>query len=87
MARFPVSRDERLEDVEEMVEKAIDTVFAEKPELFVSRPVYRGVDELSTELDDTQMVLLITAEVTDANMYDARRAILRAVKLALEEAE
>ena len=87
VARFPVSRDEKLEDVEATVEKAIDTVFAEKPELFVSRPVYRGVDELSTELDDTQMVLLITAEVKEANMYDAKRAILRAVKIALEEEE
>lgn len=87
VARFSVSRDEKLEDVEATVEKAIDTVFAEKPELFVSRPVYRGVDELSTELDDTQMVLLITAEVKEVNMYDAKRAILRAVKIALEEAE
>ena len=87
VVRFPVSREDKIEDVDVMVEKAIDTVFAEKPELFVSRPVYKGIDDLSTELDDGNMVMLITAEVKEANMYEARRAILRAVKVAMEEAD
>ena len=73
-----------MEEVDAMVEKAIGSVFAEKKELFLARPVFRGIDELMTELDDNNMLLLITAEVREKDIYDARRAILRAVKVAME---
>ena len=84
VVRFPVSRDEKMEDVDAMVENAIDSVFADKSGLFLSRPVFMGIDELMTELDDNNMLLLITAEVREKDIYDARRAILRAVKVAME---
>lgn len=83
--RFPMSRDERIADVEKMIASAIDSVYAEHSDLFLSKPVYRGIDDLTTELSSEEMVLLITAEVSESKYYDARRAVLRAVKVAIED--
>lgn len=84
IARIPMSREENIDEVDALIEKAIDAVYREKADMFISKPVYKGIDELSTELSDESMTLLITAEVRDKDVYDAKRAILRAVKVALE---
>ncbi|MBP0969596.1 MAG: mechanosensitive ion channel [Oscillospiraceae bacterium] len=85
IVRFPVSRDERIADVEKMVYAAIEKVYSEHAELFLAEPVYKGIDDLSTDLSSDEMVILITAEVSEAKIYDARRAVLRAVKVVMEE--
>ena len=87
IARVSVSREEKIDEIDALIEKAIDKVYRDYPDLFVSKPVYRGIDELSTELTDEWMTLLITAETREKDVYDAKRAILRAVKVSLEDCE
>lgn len=87
VVRFPLSREEKMDEVDALVNKAVDRVYKEYPDMFLSKPVYRGIDELSTELTDEWMTLLVTAEVKEKDIYDAKRAILRAVKVAFEPEE
>ncbi len=83
VVRFPVSYENRLEDVETMVNEALENVYSSHPGMFAQAPVYKGVDDMSVD----NMTLLVTAEVKDSDIYTVRRAILGAVKTAMENNE
>ena len=65
-------------------EKIIDTVLdrmpVEFPKLFPVRPKYMGVENLS----DSSVDLKVTADVHEANIYNARRCLNRELKLAMD---
>lgn len=52
------------------------------PELFPTPPRYMGVEELN----DSSVDLRVIADVDEANIYNARRAMNREIKLALDAA-
>ncbi|MBQ1317307.1 MAG: mechanosensitive ion channel [Lachnospiraceae bacterium] len=79
----PVNYEDPLTKVEGAVAEALSAAASEYPSVFAEPPVYRGVDEM----DDCNTYILITANVAEGNIYDARRIILRALKLAFEKHE
>ena len=67
---------------EEAVRALLQTMPEKYPNLFQEIPTYAGVDELS----DSSVDLKILAKVKETNIYGARRALNRELKLALDEA-
>jgi len=80
VVNIPFGYEQALEEAEEAVRKALVKVFQEHKEVFTSEPVYRGVDDMTLG----NVFLLVTAEVAEGSIYEARRLILREVKLAFE---
>lgn len=83
VVRFPVSYENKLQDVESMVKEALENIYSAEPDMFAAAPVYRGVDEMSVD----NITLLVTAEVKNSDIYTVRRAILGAIKVAMEDHE
>ena len=67
---------------EEAVRALLQTMPEKYPNLFQEIPTYAGVDELS----DSSVDLKVLAKVKESNIYGARRALNRELKLALDEA-
>ncbi|MBQ9911003.1 MAG: mechanosensitive ion channel [Lachnospiraceae bacterium] len=82
VVRIPVSYLDPLEKCEGAVLSAIGGLSEEHPEIFKKAPVYKGVDDLG----EGAVTLLVTAEVDEADIFDARRIIQRAVRFECEKA-
>ena len=78
---FPVNYEESLEKVEKAVAEALRSTSEEYPAVFAAPPVYRGVEDL----DGDNTILMVTADVAEGNIYDARRIIRRALRLSFEK--
>lgn len=82
VVNVPVGYDVPLADAEAALTEALQNLAEQQSELFASAPVYKGV-ELLTE---THIELLVVAYVKEADVYTARRALQRAIRLSFEKA-
>ena len=71
-----------LADAEAALTEALQSLAEQQGGLFAAAPVYKGV-ELLTE---THIELLVVASVKEADVYTARRALQRAIRLSFEKA-
>lgn len=79
----PVSYNDSLKTTEEAVEKAISGLTEKYPEVFREDPVYIGVDNLV----ETHIELMVIANVSENDIYNARRIMQREIRYACEEAQ
>ena len=82
VVRVPVSYKDPLEKCENAVMAALEPLTEEYPEIFKKTPVYKGVDDLGEEA----LTLLVTAEVDEADIFNAKRIIQRAIRVEAEKA-
>jgi len=82
VVNVPVGYDVPLADAEAALTEALQSLAEQQGELFAAAPVYKGV-ELLTE---THIELLVVASVKEADVYTARRALQRAIRLSFEKA-
>lgn len=79
---IPISYIDKLEDCEGAVKEAIAKVAEKEKDLFITNPVYLGVDSLEPEYIE----LLVRADVKEENIFIAKRAINREFRIAAEKA-
>ena len=73
-----------LRQAEEVLKKVLPTLPETNPELFAAAPNYAGVQQL--DLANNAVILRVSAEVTEKNIYSAQRALNRTLLLAFEDA-
>lgn len=78
----PASYRDSLKDVEAAVQEALSELPDEYPDIFKEAPVYKGVDDLV----ETHIELMVVAEVSEENIYNARRIIQREIRYSFEKA-
>ncbi len=83
VVNVPVSYNDPLEKAEAAVKEALCELPDEYPDIFKQAPEYRGVDVLA----ETHIELLVVANVSEENVYKARRIMQREIKIACERAE
>ena len=83
VVNVPVSHEHSLEVVEKVIRETLETIPNLYPEIFKDTPVYQGIDGI----EGGNVDLLITANVSEENVYTAKRIILREIKLAYEKNE
>ncbi|MCR4804456.1 MAG: mechanosensitive ion channel family protein [Clostridia bacterium] len=71
-----------LRKAEDVIRSLCERLPGMYPELFPKPPRYMGVEELG----ESSVDLRVIADVDEANIYNARRALNRELKLALDEA-
>ncbi len=71
-----------LEKAEAVINTLCDALPQQYPDLFPTPPRYMGVEKLG----DSSVDLRVTADVLESNIYNARRALNRELKLALDKA-
>ncbi len=71
-----------LKKAEEVIRTLCEKLPGMYPDLFPVAPCYMGVEKLN----DSSVDLRVTADVDEAKIYNARRAMNRELKLALDEA-
>lgn len=76
-----ISYDEDLEHVEEVLKNILKECYEENHEIFLSIPVYAGVQNLT----DTAVVLRITANVKEENIFEGKRLLNRALILGFKK--
>lgn len=76
-----VAYEDELVVAEQSVADGIEAAMKAHPELFKSTPVYRGVETLGEET----ISLLVTANVAEENIYDAKRILQREIHIAGEK--
>ena len=79
---IPVSYAVKLTQAEEVVNNILKTMPEKYPEVFVKTPEYAGVQALA----DSSVLLRVTAEVKEEDIFKATRLINREMKLGLDEA-
>ena len=82
VVNIPVSYQDPLEKSEAAIKEALLELPNEYPNIFKEAPVYRGVDVLA----ESHMELLVVANVAEENIYNARRIMLREIRLSCEKA-
>lgn len=82
VVNVPVSYEDSLEDAEAAVKEALSELPSEYPEIFKEAPVYKGVDKLI----ESHMELMVVANVSEENIYNARRIIQREIRISSEKA-
>ena len=82
VVNVPVSYEDSLEDAEAAVKEALSELPSEYPEIFKEAPVYKGVDKLL----ETYIELMVVANVSEENIYNARRIIQREIRISSEKA-
>jgi len=73
-----------LRKAEAILEQTLPQLSKENPDLFPNVPRYLGVQQLDIEND--AVILRISAEVAEKNIYAGQRALNRALLLAFEDA-
>lgn len=73
-----------LRKAEAVLEKTLPQIAAEYPDLFETAPKYLGVQQL--DIGNDAVILRISAEVAEKNIYSAQRALNRSLLLAFEDA-
>ena len=76
---FPIPHSADLEAAEKALEKVLADVQKQNAAIFTKKPEYVGVQYL----DAGKVVLRISAEVNEANRFDAARILNRALKLGM----
>ncbi len=71
-----------IEKAEEVIKKACKEILLTYPDVFQVEPNYVGVQELAA----SSVNLRVAAEVSEANIYRAKRVLNRELKLALDRA-
>ena len=77
-----IAYDASIEEAEKVIQKTVERLPQERPDVFPSVPKYLGVDSLGSSSVD----LKIVAEVKEQNIYTAKRIMNRELKLAMDEA-
>ena len=80
IADVGISYNEKLEDVEKYIPEILEKTVAENPEIFKAMPKYVGVQELG----DSAVTLRFSAEVDEKDIFAARRALNRRLKLEFD---
>ena len=83
VVNVPVSYEDSLVDAENAVREALSELPSEYPDIFKDIPVYKGVDKLLEEYIE----LMVVANVSEENIYNARRLIQREIKISFEKAK
>ena len=78
-----LSYEDSLVDAENAVREALSELPSEYPDIFKDIPVYKGVDKLLEEYIE----LMVVANVSEENIYNARRLIQREIKISFEKAK
>jgi len=76
--------DGHLLKAEAVLEKTLPKIAKDHPDLFEKPPKYLGVQQL--DIGNDAVILRISAEVAEKNIYAAQRVLNRALLLAFEEA-
>ena len=71
VVNVPVSYEDSLVDAENAVREALSELPSEYPDIFKDIPIYKGVDKLLEEYIE----LMVVANVSEENIYNARRLI------------
>ena len=79
---MPVGYGQNLEEAEKLIDRLSGELLAQHPEVFRKKPEYLGVQAL----DASAVVLRITAEVDEAQIFAARRLMYRCYKLGFDAA-
>ena len=83
VVNVPVSYEDSLVEAENAVREALSELPSEYPEIFKEVPVYKGVDKLL----ETHIELMVVANVSEENIYNARRIMQREIKISFEQAK
>ncbi len=77
-----ISYGSSIPQAEQVIEAAIDKLFEERKDIIISRPKYMGIQSL----DDSAVVMRITAETSEENIFAVQRIMNREFKIAIDEA-
>ena len=83
VVNVPVSYEDSLVEAENAVKEALSELPSEYPEIFKEAPVYKGVDKLL----ETHIELMVVANVSEENIYNARRIMQREIRISCEKAK
>ena len=83
VVNVPVSYEDSLVEAENAVKEALSELPSEYPEIFKEAPVYKGVDKLL----ETHIELMVVANVSEENIYNARRLMQREIRISCEKAK
>ena len=83
VVNIPVSYEDSLVKIENAVREALSELPSEYPDIFKDIPVYKGVDKLL----ETHIELMVVANVSEENIYNARRLMQREIKISFEKAK
>lgn len=83
VVNVPISYEDSIIDAENAVKEALSELPSEYPEIFKEAPVYKGVDKLL----ETHIELMVVANVSEENIYNARRIMQREIKISFEKAK
>lgn len=83
VVNVPVSYEDSIVEAENAVKEALSELPSEYPEIFKEAPVYKGVDKLL----ESHVELMVVANVSEENIYNARRIIQREIKISFEKAK
>ena len=84
MCDIGIPYDGHLLKAEAVLEKTLPKIAKDYPDLFEKPPKYLGVQQL--DIGNDAVILRISAEVAEKNIYAAQRVLNRALLLAFEEA-
>jgi small conductance mechanosensitive channel len=76
-----VSYDADIRELEKILIPALDGIYEQRKELFLSKPTYAGVESLG----ESSVVLRFVVEVTEENFFSGRRALTRDLKIVMDE--
>ena len=77
---LPISFEEDLEKAEKTVYSVLDSMPEKYPKFFKNKPQYFGVEEIAPDC----LTLMIAGIVDEGVIYDARRALYRELKIAMD---
>ena len=83
VVNIPVSYEDSLVEAENAVREALSELPSEYPDIFNDVPIYKGVDKLL----ETHIELMVVANVSEENIYNARRLMQREIKISFEKAK
>ena len=78
----PISYAANLEQAEKVVQGILEELPTKYPEVFHAVPIYMGVQELAA----SSVNLRVTAEVEEADIFQASRLINREIKIGMDQA-
>ncbi len=78
---FGVAYETDLETLEERMPAMLEHIKAKHPDVFIGGMKYAGVETLG----DSSIVLRVTADVDEKNVYSGRRLLNREIKIQLDE--
>ena len=78
---FPIPYETKIADAEEALDKVLAKVQEKYPEIFPTKPAYKGVQAL----DSSAVVLRVVASVAESDRFSAARLLNRELKEGMEE--